>query len=166
MKTKYISKKDQNRLEEFFSARSAKIESEPEHWITNSNEGASYCYDCCKKKIAQLKKENPHGDYEIDGGWVSEVEATPFCETCGILLDSSLTDYGARVELKNFIECGFDPVSDYDCRALLDIINACGWEPWEEKIYRNEHEKERDLKYFDDLHNLCRSILERIDDKT
>ena len=158
----YISESDQEKLERLFNAGRDRIPSEPEYWIHNADEGLSYCYDCCEKEVARLLKENPAGDYSVDGGWGTEGDSTPFCEICGKRLENTLTDYGGEEELDYFLENGFNPKSDDDCRSMAEVIDGRGWIPWEDRLYKNQDDKDRDLKYFQNLHKLCRAILENI----
>jgi len=159
--TDKISKEHQEKLEALFNAGAANMLSEPEYWIHGSDEGASYCLECCEKKVERLLKENPDGDYCVDGGYGIDGDYTPFCETCHKLLENSLTDSGCGDEVEHFLLHGFNPKSDDDCRAMSEVINGRGWEPWLERTYRNPSEKESDLRYFDSLHKLCRIILEK-----
>ena len=134
----------------------------PQNWIHDADEGLSYCYDCCSKEVERMLKENPKGEYCVDGGWGVEGDSTPFCEICGKLLENSLTGCGCRTEVEHFLENGFDPLSDDDCRAMSEVINGREWEPWENKHYRDQYEKDRDLDYFKDLHKLCKIILKNL----
>ena len=147
-------------LEDFFNAGAALVESEPEYWVHGADEGESYCHKCCEKKVKGLLKKDPGGEYCVDGGWGVEGDSTPFCETCGKLLENTLTEAGAETEVDHFLEYGFDPESDDDRRAMSEVIRARGWKPWLERRYRDEYEKKWDLQYFDDLHKVCRTILE------
>ncbi len=159
---KTISKKDQKKLETLFNAGASKIPSEPEHWINGADAGLSYCFDCCEKEVERLLKENPDGDYSVDGGWDIEGYYTPYCETCGKLLENTLTDCGCEEEVEYFLMNGFDPKSNYDCRAMSEVISARGWEFWPGRIYRVPYEEKQDLAYFESLHKLCTEILKNI----
>ena len=147
-----ISKSDQKKLETLFNAGAEKVESEPEHWISGADEGMSYCYDCAEKEVEQLLKKNPAGEYIVDGGWGIEGDSTPFCEICDKLLENTLTDYGCESEVDHFLDHGFDPKYDDDCRAMSEVISSKAWEPCE-----NE-----DIEYFANLHKLCGKILESL----
>ena len=147
-----ISKSDQKKLETLFNAGAEKVESETEHWISGADESLSYCYDCAFKEVEQLLKKNPSGEYIVDGGWGIEGDSTPFCEICDKLLENTLTDYGCESEVDHFLDHGFDPKSDDDCRAMSEVISSKAWEPCE-----NE-----DIEYFDNLYKLCERILEAI----
>ena len=156
----YISELNQKELESLFNAGRDGISSEPEYWIHNADEGISYCYECCKKEVKRLLKENPKGEYCVDGGYGTEGDSTPFCEICDKLLENNLTDYGCEAELDHFLENGFDLKSDDDCRAMAEVIDSRGWIPLENRFNENQDQKDRDLKYFRNLHKLCRTILE------
>ena len=157
-----IKAEDREKLEALFEAGAAKVESESEYWIHNGDEGLSYCRECCEKEVKRLLKENPQGEYCVDGGCGTEGDSTPYCKTCGKLLENTLTEYGCEAEVDHFIENGFDSGSSDDCRAMSEVIRARGWEPIEDRIYRDEFEKESDLKYFADLDKLCAGILKSI----
>ena len=157
-----ISKADQEKLEALFDAGAARMPSEPEYWINGGDEGASYCFDCCELQVAKLLREDPDGDYAVDGGYGLEGDYTPFCESCGKLLENSLTDGGCKDEVDHFLLNGFDPKSDDDCRAMSEVISSMGWELWADMIYGTENEKQADAEYFDKLYVLCERILKLI----
>ncbi len=156
-----IPEVDREKIEKLFDEGANRVSSEPEHWIHNADEGLSYCYECCEKEVKRLLKENPDGEYCVDGGWGTEGDSTPFCEICGKLLENSLTDYGCESELEHFLAYGFD-LCDDNCRAMSEVIVGRGWEPWKDQIYRNKFDKKSDLQYFTDLHKLCKQILTQI----
>lgn len=157
-----IPKEDQKKLETLFDAGAFKIQSEAEYWISGADEGISYCFDCCKKEVAKLLKAKPDGEYSVDGGWGMEDDLTSYCEICGKLLENTLTDCGCDEEVEHFLLNGFDPKSDDDCRAMSEVISTRGWEMWEGMVYRNAHEQEMDIRYFEDLYKLCVRILEEL----
>ena len=157
-----ISWADQEKLEALFDAGAARIPSEPEYWINGADGGVSYCFDCCELQVAKLLREDPDGVYEVDGGWEWGLEGdyTPFCESCGKLLENSLTDGGCKDEVDHFLLNGFDPKSDDDCRAMSEVISSMGWELWD--YYSTEYKKQCAVEYFDKLHKLCERILKTI----
>ncbi|MEA1885069.1 MAG: hypothetical protein U9N62_11205 [Thermotogota bacterium] len=152
---KFISEKDQEKLFKMFEdgAQGIKVALLPEHWAHGGDEGLSYCLKCCKKEVAQLRKEDPENkdDYYVDGGWGTEGDSIAFCETCEALLDNSLTDYGSEEEVRHFLEHGFDVNNEYDCYSMTRVICGHGWRPWDDK--------ESDLNFYEDLHKLCKRIL-------
>ena len=95
----------------------------PEHWVGGGDEGLSYCRDCCLAEVAKLGSD----DLRLDGGWVGECDAAPFCETCQHPLDYTLTDYGVEEELNHFEEYGFDLDSPGDACALLKVFSSAYW---------------------------------------
>ena len=103
-------------------------------------------------------EKNPDGDYEVDGGFGVEGDSTPNCETCGKTLENSFTNSACEEELQHFMEYGVD--DDYDYLSLSKMIDSRGWEPWPDTIYRDETEKKMDLEYFENLHKLCKHLLE------
>lgn len=155
----YIDETDREKLEKFFDEGAYRVPSEPEHWIHGADEGFSYCLECCEEEVKRLSKENPKEEYSVDGGWKTEGDSTPFCEICGQLLENTLTDYGCEEEVNHFLLNGFDPKSDDDRRAMSEVINACMWEPFPDQHYRDEYDKKSTLNYFDNLHKLCKIIL-------
>ena len=155
----YIDETDREKLEKFFDESASRVPSEPEYWVHGADEGLSYCLECCKKEVKRLSKENPKAKYCVDGGWGVEGDGTPFCEDCGKLLENTLTDCGCGDEIEHFLSYGFDVKSDDDRRAMSEAIRACGWEPFVGQRYKNEYDKKSALVYFDDLHKLCRKIL-------
>lgn len=158
MTTKYISKAEQEKLKKLFNDGACRVQSEPEYWIHNADEGESYCHECCEKEVERLLKEDPDGEYCVDGGSGNvEGDYTPFCEKCNKRLENTLTDCGCEDEIRHFLENGFDPQDDYDCRAMSEVIGAREWEPFD----ITDCEKS-DLLYYAGLHKLCRLISEKI----
>lgn len=155
----YIDETDREKLEKFFDEGANRVPSEPEYWIHGADEGLSYCLECCEKEVKRLSKENPKEEYSVDGGWGTEGDSTPFCEVCGKLLENALLDSGCRDEVEHFLLHGFDVKSDDDCRAMSEVIISCQWEPFLDQRYKDEYDKKSTLDYFDDLHKLCRKIL-------
>lgn len=89
-------------------AKSAKIY--PPHWVVGYDESVSFCRRCGEKKVRELqrgKAKTERGDIFLDGGWSQEADSVQVCETCGRLLDYTLTDYGVESELEHFEEWGF-----------------------------------------------------------
>lgn len=159
----YIDETDREKLEKFFDEGAARVSSEPEYWIYGADEGLSYCLECCEKEVRRLSKENPKEEYFVDGGWGTEGDSTPYCKDCGKLLENTLTACGCGDEVEHFLLYGFDVKSDDDRRAMSGVIDACQWEPFPGQRYRDEYAKKSTLDYFDDLHKLCRKILNDIE---
>jgi len=137
------------RLEEVFLAGAMLVTEENEHWISGYDEGLSFCYDCAHKKVEDLRRSDPDGEYDVDGGWGTDGDGTPYCETCFQRLDNTLTQYGCEAEVDHFLRYGFDPNYPYECDDMHKVIESGSWEPYFDK----------DKLYFDDLHKLCRIIL-------
>lgn len=56
----------------------------------------NFCRDCAEKKLAELKMAEPDNTYIIAGGYPSEQDVPPICDTCHIDLDYTPTDYCLR----------------------------------------------------------------------
>lgn len=106
----------------------ARHETKPEHWVHGWDEGFSFCFECAGKKVAELLKDEPDGDYCVDGGWGFEGDSQAFCETCEHPLDNSFTDYACESELDHFEEYGFDASDPSDCYSMDNILGAQLWE--------------------------------------
>jgi hypothetical protein len=156
-----LSESEREQVEALFNAGAARMTADDEHWIHGHDEGLSYCYECATKKVAELLEKEPSADYCVDGGWRSESDSTPFCESCSKLLDASLTEYGCEAELDQFTTYGFDPKSDDDCRAMSEVINAMGWEV-HDLPHEAEYKKRSRAERFAQLYALCRSILDKL----
>ena len=123
----FVNDKDViSRLQDLISPCAAKYDVVPEHWIRGWDEGLSFCFECAKKKVAELLAAEPDEDYLVDGGWGSEGDSQSFCETCGRALDNSYTDYAVEMELDHFEEYGFDINTPEDCHAVLECTYALG----------------------------------------
>ncbi len=147
--TGQITKTERMRLGKIFSAGAVRVPEKCEYWIGGHDAGESYCFDCAEKKVAELFKKNPNGEYEVDGGWGTEGDYTPSCETCGHRLDNSLTQCGCEEEVRHFLCFGFSPNCDHDCCDMDKVLGSAGWDIYFEK----------DKQYFDDFYKLCRIIL-------
>lgn len=158
-----ISEENQEKLYKLFVAGAAGIEIEEEHWAHGGDGGLSFCYDCCEKEVARIKKEDSENaeNCYVDGGWGTEGDSIPYCETCGKMLANSLTGYGCEEEVDHFLEYGFDLKSESDCYSMELVIDGRDWKPWSGRRYRNEAEKSEADLYYRKLHKLCRRILEK-----
>jgi len=153
------SESEREKLEQFFADGAILVPSEAEYWVHDADEGLSYCHDCCEKEVKRLLKKNPDGEYCVDGGWGTDGDSTPFCETCGKLLENTLTDYGCEAELDHFTMYGFDIESNDDRRAMSQVISGREWEPFAGHVYRDDYEKKSDLEYYEQLYAVCKPIL-------
>lgn len=67
------------------------------YWLEHSNESSeTYCYDCAQKELAK------YPDALLGGGYGGENDGCLHCETCGALLDYTLTNYGTNSEIVHF----------------------------------------------------------------
>ena len=157
-----LSESEREALSEYFAEGWRRVKTDDEHWIHGCNrdhdEGLSYCYECAEKEIEKLTKEDPEGEWILDGGWGGESDSTPFCEGCGKMLSASLTNYGCEAELQHFLENGFDVTSDEDRRAMHEVIESRGWEECEHRTFSRDYERRESERYFADLHVLGRRI--------
>ena len=104
-----------------------KYKTKKEFWISGTDESLSYCATCGNKKVSKLKKLHPENDYSLDGGYGVDGDNQPFCETCGVALENSFTDYACEYELDHFESFGFDVTSPGDCYSLCNIFDSQGW---------------------------------------
>lgn len=100
----------------------------PCHWVHGANEidgigcseGDNFCPDCCEEMVEKISASHPKEAEEVDlcvdGGWTTDHDSTPFCETCGARLQHTLTDYGVSEELAALTS---------DCAPSFDQPN--GW---------------------------------------
>lgn len=142
-----ISEADQERLEALFRFGATAHPALPEHWVAggDSDESISYCLECAEKEIASRLTTEPHVELFVNGGWRDESDYVPHCETCGRLLVSGLTNYGAEQELDHFIANGFNADDNGHCRALYDVVSSIGWIPFPESEPSPMHDKLKQL---------------------
>jgi hypothetical protein len=152
---------EQDRLDALFNAGAARVEALDEHWVHGADEGLSYCYECCKKEVAALMEKEPDGEYLVDGGWGSEGDSTPFCETCGAMLHNTLTMYGCATELAHFTDDGFNPESDMDCYFMERVISSAGWH-FHDYEHEPEYKKQEQREFYAELYALGRAILAKL----
>jgi hypothetical protein len=113
-----------HQLEDLIRDRAAAFDVKPMHWINGWDESVSFCRECAEKKITELKKKNPEDDCTLDGGWDTEIESLPSCETCGCDLDGDFLDSLCDEELTLLEENGFDLNSPGDCWTLDKILTS------------------------------------------
>jgi hypothetical protein len=147
-----LSKEEQKKLYAFFEAGCENISIENEYWINGSDQERSYCLSCAEKKVEKLKRENPDEEFFVDGGVNNaEGDSIPYCR-CGQMLENSLLDSWCKEEVNYFLEDGFDIESEIDCYSMISVVDSMGWE-------------KKDDAFYDDLHKLCRLILNDINRK-
>jgi len=56
----------------------------------------NFCWEHAKEKLAELKEEIPENDFAIAGGYPTECDTPPYCDTCNVELDYTPTDYCLR----------------------------------------------------------------------
>lgn len=73
-----------------------------------------------EEKVSAILAAHPKAAADVglcvDGGWSTDLDSTPFCETCGVRLACSLTDYGVDEDLSALTS---------DCQPSFD--NPEGW---------------------------------------
>lgn len=89
-----------------------------QHWLQGGDQGMSYCSACAQKAVDA-------GDAEaVDGGWDQECDGQAFCETCGIPLQYTLTDYGVEQELESMMAAkdlaALSPAGAYAISRVLE----------------------------------------------
>lgn len=73
------------------------VEPKPHCWLEDSDDGEDYCRECAEKEVSAERAKfvgGGYGSHESDG--------CRHCCKCGHVLDYSLTDAGARDELRHF----------------------------------------------------------------
>jgi hypothetical protein len=78
------------------------------YWLSNDDCGFTYCRKCA----LQALRAKPGA--ELDGGFHCENDSCQHCETCGRLLDYTLTNYGAAEEINHFSKIRFRKPLDRD----------------------------------------------------
>ena len=99
----------------FISARAGRLsEKDSVHWVhgagqirgSDVTETVHFCGECCAAKVAELEERFPEECERVgvcvDGGWGSEEDGAPFCETCGARLSASPTDCAIDGEVDHF----------------------------------------------------------------
>lgn len=130
-----------------------------EHWVHGWDEGLSFCHDCCVAKVAELKGKNPKGEYEVDGGWGSEGDSTPFCETCHCRLSNTLTDYGAAEEFSHFLHHGCDLRSADDCLSFYNALESQLWTVPPHDVYTDDFKHARRVERVELMPRACWRLL-------
>lgn len=74
----------------------AKQDQPAPYWFSNDDTGYVYCLACAKKVMAGKARAR------LDGGFCYETDSCLHCESCGVTLDYTLTDYGANEEWLHF----------------------------------------------------------------
>lgn len=151
-----ISKENRDWLEKIFSEVAECVDEWPEHWIGgNNNQDCcdSFCFECAEKEVKKLSKKFPDEEFIVDGGWGTEGDSTPFCETCKKRLENEFTTTACEEEIEHFLQHGFNIDSGDDCLSMEKIISSAGWEPYPDG---------KDIDFYNDLHRLCRSILSEL----
>ncbi|SEQ26331.1 hypothetical protein SAMN03159444_01362 [Pseudomonas sp. NFACC02] len=89
------------------------------HWIGGNgvDQGPSYCRPCADAKVAAGEAEY------VDGGWQQENDGCCHCETCGCLLEYTLTEYGAAEEIDHYLTTELSaPVSTEEAFHIAKML--------------------------------------------
>ena len=89
------------------------------HWVGGDNvdQGPSYCRACADAKV-----EAGEAEY-VDDGWQQDDDGCCHCDTCGMLLEYNLTEYGAAAELEHYLASPPEqPVTPEDAFHILKIF--------------------------------------------
>jgi hypothetical protein len=103
---------------------------EPIYWASGGDEGPNYCLEHAKKKVDELKAAHPGNeeDYSVGGGYGTSEDTCAACETCGKLLEYSLTRHGVVSELDNFesVSLSYVKLKQYSGTAyeLGELLNS------------------------------------------
>lgn len=106
------------------------------HWVHGAGkiadsgcdgEATDFCHDCCTAKVDEIftahPKEAERAGICVDGGWGTDHDSPPRCDTCGAKLSGNLTEYGADQEIEALTG---------DCAPAFD--DAEGWEDLDDAI--------------------------------
>ena len=104
------------------AAGKAKIE-EP-FWLDGAGESCLYCHSCAKKKLKRLRQSGNKDEIIIAGNGYSEEDGSRCCESCGVILDCTLNDYGVTSEMDHFQEYGIQ--SKEDAYTFLRVLGSEG----------------------------------------
>lgn len=91
----------------------SKSEPENPYWVDDVD--GVFCRECVRK----FPKDS------VDGGFFGEEDHPIYCETCGKLLDFTLTDYGVAEELAEFERSGSITTPD-DAYVMHRVLSADG----------------------------------------
>ncbi|NWC11970.1 hypothetical protein HX776_24600 [Pseudomonas agarici] len=101
------------------SAHASSLDVPFPHWIggADADQGPSYCRPCAEAEVAAGRAEY------VDGGWHQENDGCCHCETCGRLLEYTLTEYGASEELDHYLGAELSgPVSPEDAFHIARML--------------------------------------------
>jgi hypothetical protein len=116
-------------LQEWVEATVKDADPQSPYWFMHNaaNECGLFCFDCGEERRLKLIAEN-QGKPDVlellehlDGGWPLESDGCAHCDTCGQLLDYSLTNWGQRSEFDHFAKHGIEntPEAAYHIAAML-----------------------------------------------
>lgn len=99
---------------------------DPCHWIDGGRDpGANYCAECAEVARDVELEAADHDDIYIGGGYRTDHDSWPFCETCERRLDGDLTAEGAEQELEHFQQyesSDLTPTEWAEVRAMVDAL--------------------------------------------
>ncbi len=89
------------------------------HWVGGDDvdQGPSYCWQCADAEVVAGKAEY------VDGGWQQENDGCCHCETCGRLLEYTLTECGASEEIDHYSGAKLSgPISPEDAFHIAKML--------------------------------------------
>ena len=101
-------------LVELTADAAGRCDLEAPRWDATGEHEGDFCAACASKLFPD----------DIDGGWTAEEDSPPFCESCAVPLDFTLTDYGVEEQLARIETEGIH--SDHDAYCLHRLMNAGG----------------------------------------
>jgi hypothetical protein len=106
------------------------------YWIGGSNDQSlSFCKKCGKKEVKRLKKENPDGDFWLDGGWdFQENDVPTYCDACSKDLTFTPTNFCVEQEYEVWQDRGFSKRDTFLLSQIIDDDDFCKKYPELERI--------------------------------
>lgn len=96
------------------------------YWLTDDPACLNYCAEHIDAAAAERGMER-------DGGWSWEHDGSIFCETCGVRLEGSFTDYACEQEMDVLLETGITTADD-----AWVYERICGCALMDEELWRGQ----------------------------
>lgn len=110
-----------DRATDLVTERGDKADVQQPYWMMDDG-GTTYCEDCVKLQFDAFEPCE-YGE-QYDGGFSGEEDGSNVCDTCGQLLEYTLTSEGVNSELEHFEEFPFNRDSVDECYAMARIANG------------------------------------------